>query len=333
MEHVGLWLKFAAASAIVILAGLSLTKNAERLAVAMGWGHAFAGFVVLGWATSLPEVTISVSAITELQSPALAAGNITGSVIFNLAILALLDLLADKGAGREPGGAHGLLPLGVFNIVMLGGLLALLLSAALVEAITPATAGFFLVGGYLAATLHAYLTQRDEGDNGESDDEDRVKAGPAALRCLFAGAVILGAGIWLSHLGDAVAEAYQLDEGFIGTLFLGAVSSLPELVTGLAAVRAGLLALAAGSILGSNVFNLGILGVCELIHVSGGSDRRPMVVDANDPRMAANLGAGLGLTLLALVLVRARPAGMPRGGLRAVAGVMLAIYFVTLAFA
>jgi len=330
MEHVGLWLKFAAASAIVIGAGLSLTKNAERLAVAMGWGHAFAGFVVLGWATSLPEVTISVSAITDLQSPALSAGNITGSVIFNLAILSLLELLADREAGRAPGGARGLLPLGLFNLVMIGGLLALLLSATLADALAPSTAGLFLVAGYLAATLHAYTSQRGEI---APDDPGRGDPRAAGLRCLLAGGVILGAGIWLSHLGDQVADAYQLEEGLIGTVFLGAVSSLPELVTGLAAVRAGLLALAAGSILGSNVFNLGILGVCELLHVHGGPDRGPMIVAANDPRMAANLAAGFALTLLALWLVRARPAGMSRGGLRTIAGVMFTIYLLTLAFA
>ena len=80
--------------------------------------------------------------------------------------------------------------------------------------------------------------------------------------------VILGAGVWLSHIGDAMATSYALEEGLVGTIFLAAVSSLPELVTGLAAVRAGLLALAAGSILGSNVFNLGILGVADLVHQS-----------------------------------------------------------------
>ena len=49
MEQVELWLKFLLASGIVIGAGLSLTRNAEKLAESMGWGHAFAGFVILGW--------------------------------------------------------------------------------------------------------------------------------------------------------------------------------------------------------------------------------------------------------------------------------------------
>ncbi|GJM20443.1 MAG: cation transporter [Planctomycetota bacterium] len=330
MEHLGLWLKFATASAIVIGAGLSLTKNAERLAVAMGWGHAFAGFVVLGWATSLPEVTISVSAVTSLDSPALAAGNITGSVIFNLAILALLDLLADPMAGRDRSGAQGLAPLAIFNLVLMTGLLALLLSSGLREALSPLTAGCFLLGGYLAATVHAWWSQRGESESGEA--VERGEAGAAAWRCLVAGGVILGAGIWLSHLGDAVAEAYQLDEGLIGTLFLGGVSSLPELVTGLAAVRLGLISLAVGSILGSNVFNLGILGVCELLYVNAGADRPPLIVAASDPRMAANLGASLALTVLALWLVRARSSGAKRSFLATLSSVMLLIYVSVLAF-
>ena len=121
MEQLELWLKFLLAAGIVITAGLSLTTNAERLASALGWGHAFAGFVILGWATSLPEVTISVSAVLDVHSAGLSAGNITGSVIFNLAILALLGLLLERTTAPVDVSGQGVMPLGVFNVMMLTG--------------------------------------------------------------------------------------------------------------------------------------------------------------------------------------------------------------------
>lgn len=328
MEHVELWLRFAAASAIVIAAGLSLTKNAERLALAMGWGQAFAGFVILGWATSLPEVVISISSAVSMESPGQSAGNITGSVIFNLAILALLDLLADPGAGRKRGQTHGISALTLFNSVMLIGLLAVLLIPGLGGALPRSVVGFFLVAGYLAATLHAWSSQRPETE----DPVQGLSRRRAALACLGGGLAILGAGLWLSQLGDEMATTFQLEEGLVGTIFLGGVSSLPELVTGLAAVRLGLMVMCAASILGSNVFNLGILGVCELLWISGDEGRGAMILDADDPRMSANLLAGLLLTLLALRLVRRRQNGVSRGALARISALMLAIYVGVLAF-
>ncbi|MCB9898423.1 MAG: hypothetical protein H6825_10500 [Planctomycetes bacterium] len=335
MEHVLLWLEFAAAAAIVVAAGLSLTRNAERLAAAMGWGHAFAGFVVLGWATSLPEVTISISAITEVGNPGLAAGNITGSVIFNLAILGLLELFAVRRRIACHGDPRGVMPLGVFNLAMLTGAIAItFLHDDLEGSVWSRTLGVFLLGGYTLATLHGWRGQRE----GASNDADGVPAEtgdrlPATLRCLAAGAVIMLAGLWLARIGDSLASTYALSSSFVGTLFLASVSSLPELVTGLAALRLGLLTLAAGSILGSNIFNLGVLGVCDLVYQTGATAGRPLVQDAEPHRMAANLAAGLLLTLLGMLTVRLRVARAAPRAVGAGAVAMLAVYVVVVALA
>lgn len=333
MEHAELWLKFTAAALIVVGAGMSLTKNAENLADAMGWGHAFAGFVILGWATSLPEVTISVSAVTEVGSADLSTGNITGSVIFNLAILALLELLSRRALRRSPGAARGVLALGGFNLVLLIALALAMHRPGWVSGRGSAAIGLILVGGYLATTLHAWLT-RDQGEDEPAEEapepSDRPGAGGLMLRCALAGAAILGAGIWLTHLGDRLAQTYDLEQGLVGSLFLACVSSLPELVTGLQAMRLGLLIMAAASILGSNIFNLGILGACDLIYLRVVDGSQAMVAAAQGQGLWWNVLAALGMTGLAILAVRSRARDGTRG-LRVVSAlVMLGLYLAAL---
>lgn len=327
MEHPELWFKFTVAALIVVAAGLSLTKNAEKLADAMGWGHAFAGFVILGWATSLPEVTISVSAVTEVGSAALAVGNITGSIIFNLAILALLEWMALKQRGSALG-ADGTSALGLFSVVLMAGMLSVMLWPALATGSTSRAVGWLLVGGYLGTTAHAWFSQKRAPEAGA-----RLSPGlpwPTIGRCLAAGAVILGMGVWLTYIGKELAATYHLEESLVGTIFLACVSSLPELVTGLGAVKLGLLTMATASILGSNIFNLGILGVCDLLYQTGERAGVPIVVAAEDARLTENVIAALGMTVLALWAVKLR--GSERGrGLRVMVSLgMLALYFAAL---
>jgi len=327
MEHIELWFKFTVAALIVVSAGLSLTKKAEKLAQALGWSHAFAGFVILGWATSLPELTISVSAVTEVGSPALAMGNITGSLIFNLAILALLDLKSrHQRETRSPG--EGITPLGVFNLVLLAGMLAIMWWPTMATGALSRSVGFFLIAGYLATSLHAWFNQKSP----RVEEIELYPRFPWDLvgGCLLSGGMILGAGVWLAHIGNDLASTYQLEEGLVGTLFLACISSLPELVTGFGAVKLGLLTMAAGSILGSNIFNLGILGVCDLIFQTGEQAGTSIVVAANDPRMTQNVLAALIMTALALVAVRLR-AHQASGDVRLVlALVILLVYAVAL---
>lgn len=327
MEHFELWFKFTVAALIVVAAGLSLTKNAEKLADAMDWGHAFAGFVILGWATSLPELTISISAVTEIGSAALSVGNITGSVIFNLAILAILEMIAlrHRGSGLDDG---GIAALGIFNLVLMTGMLVVMWRPQIAVGALSHSVGILLVGGYLATTAHAWFSQR--ADSTAAPRQRTQLPWPIITRCFGAGTVILGTGIWLSHIGEDLATTYDLDEGVVGTLFLAGVSSLPELVTGLGAVKLGLLTMATASILGSNIFNLGILGICDLLYQTGERAGVPIVVAADDAQLTANVMAALAMTCLALGAVWLRSRARVQPARVAVALTMVAMYLAAL---
>lgn len=81
--------------------------------------------------------------------------------------------------------------------------------------------------------------------------------------------IILGAGVWLAYLGEAIAEQTGLGDSFIGALLLTATTSLPEVVTSLAAIRLNAVDLAVSNVFGSNLFNLGILGSFDWVYFKG----------------------------------------------------------------
>ena len=89
--------KIFSAATIIVIASLVLSYTAGQIARSTGWGSTFVGNFFLAIATSLPEMVVTFSAI-RLGSFALAAGNIFGSNIFNIAILIIADLFYFPGS-------------------------------------------------------------------------------------------------------------------------------------------------------------------------------------------------------------------------------------------
>ena len=83
---------FSGSTAVVVLAGVFLTRFADGIAKATGLGSLLVGSIFLAGATSLPELMVDVSA-AHMQKADLAVGGIVGSSLFNLLILALIAML------------------------------------------------------------------------------------------------------------------------------------------------------------------------------------------------------------------------------------------------
>lgn len=81
---------------IIIIAAVFLPKIGEGIAVSTGWGNTFVGNIFIAISTSLPEIVVSISAL-RMDAVDLAIGNLFGSNIFNLLILAIDDLFFTKG--------------------------------------------------------------------------------------------------------------------------------------------------------------------------------------------------------------------------------------------
>lgn len=264
---------------LVVMVGRRLSRSADVLAEKTGLGRTWVGAILLAGATSLPELATGVSAITFLDAPDLAAGGVFGSCLFNLLILALLDSLSGPDAiFKQAHIGHGLTAsLGCMLLCVAAGGMLLVDSNVLVVLGwigLPSLLLFLLYG--MSARLIALFEQRRQAEqekagNKPSETEQYAHISRLQAYLLFGGlaaaTVILG--IWLASLGDQVAEVTGLGESFIGALLLAAATSLPEVVASLEAVRIKAVDLAISNIFGSNIFNLAILAVYDLVYWRG----------------------------------------------------------------
>jgi len=90
------WRRFGLAAAVVLAAGSWLPSIADQLAQTMGWSRSFVGTLFMAFVTTLPEIAVTLSAL-RLRALDMAIGNLLGSNLFNVAILAIDDLFYTRG--------------------------------------------------------------------------------------------------------------------------------------------------------------------------------------------------------------------------------------------
>ncbi|MBD3296801.1 MAG: hypothetical protein GF392_05480, partial [Candidatus Omnitrophica bacterium] len=116
-------------------------------------------------------------------------------------------------------------------------------------------------------------------------------------------AVVMAAGFWMARIGDRIVERTLLSETFTGTLLLGFVTSMPELIVSFAALRAGSPDMAVGNLLGSNLFDLCVIPVLDLF------TRSPIVGQLTPGQMLSTVTV-LIMSVIAYLGIRYRGPGM-----------------------
>ncbi len=264
-------LTFIALSAAIIVAAMWLAKFGDQIAVRTGLGGSVVGLVLLAGATSLPELSVGYSAV-RMDAVDLTAGGVLGSSLVNLLILALADLIS-----RRPGriltrgaAAHALsatVGMLLTGIVLLGILEHLPYSFM---GVGPPSWGVVIVYALCARLL--FLDERESSKQAAAEissielNDTTDRAGALALSgtgFALSAAVIFFVAPQLARTADTIAEVTGLGRTFIGTLFLAVVTSLPEAVSTIAAVRLGAVDMAIANIFGSNAFNMVILATLD----------------------------------------------------------------------
>ena len=271
-----LWTYLAATAGVILIASWFLAKSADVMAEKTGLGRSFAGVVLLATATSLPELGTGVSSIVLVDAPDLAAGDAFGSNVFNLLIIGLLDLYWRNGPILNAVGTTSVV-VGVLGIAVI----ATAVVATFIHGATSSLSSWplsplsiLVLLMFLAAMFLIYHHDKPEKKASASESEGVRYAGASLPKAVLAYAVsatvVVIAAIWLSKTGDAIAKEVGLDESFVGTLFLAFSTSLPELATSIAAVRIKAPELAVSSVLGSNIFNMGVvLFIDDAVYTEG----------------------------------------------------------------
>lgn len=231
------------------IGGELLVRGSVGIAQKLGVSTLFTGLVIVGFATSMPEMVASVQA-SLAGSPEIAWGNIVGSNLANtlliLGVSALVMPIALSGSGRR----DAIVALGV--TVLLWVLAASQMGARWI--------GFALLAGIILYIVWRYrhpgASQLDE----EEDEEGPSNAVVAVLLFLAGlGILVLGGDALVTGAID-LARIFSVPETVIGLTVVAVGTSLPELAASIAAAVRGKSGLAIGNVLGSNIYNILLIG-------------------------------------------------------------------------
>ena len=153
----------------------------------------------------------------------------------------------------------------------------------------------YLTGARLLATFQRKRAVEVLEQEAEVLHYDRISRRRAFLTFGGAALVVVVTGVWLSSLTDQIAAETGLGRSFVGALFLGVSTSLPEITASLTAVRIGAIDLAIGNVLGSNLFNVTLLAVYDVF--DGGANLWAVMSNANA------LGLIIAMMMTAVVIV------------------------------
>ena len=268
-----IWLELLACLAAIALAGYQLSRYGDAIADKSKLSRSWVGLALIATVTSLPELATGVSAVAAAEAPDIAVGDVLGSCVFNLAILVVLDFLHRKQSvytrasqGHVVSAAFGtaLIAFTGFNLLVYQG--------AAVPAIGHVGLYAPVIVFLYALALRALF--RYEREHVSQFIEEGPTYPELTLRKALAGYVIaamvvVAFGTWLPFVGETLATRMGWTQSFVGTLLVAAVTSTPELVVTVAALRLGAINLAIGGLLGSNLFNIVVLAVDDAFYLSG----------------------------------------------------------------
>ena len=265
-----LLLIFVAASAAVWFAGIQLSNTTDVLSSRFGFGQALGGIILLAIATNLPEIAITTSAALS-HNLGIAIGNILGGIAIQTVVLVLLDII---GLWKEDALTYAAASL---QLVLEGGLVIAVLIISIMGTQLPRSLIFaritpvgllititWIAGVWLLGKARTDLPWQEKGrapgtltgQRGDmtKDTTQQWSTTRVIVVFLIAAIITLIAGVVLEESGNVIATHIGLSGVLFGSTVLAAATSLPELSTGLASVKAGAYNLAFSDIFGGNAF-------------------------------------------------------------------------------
>ena len=306
---------------------------ADQLADRTGLGEAFVGAVFLGASTSLPGITASVTAAWDGHA-SLALSNALGGIAIQTAFLAVADIAYRKANLEHAAASLGNLMWGALLIALLAGLLAAMAAPEVawlgVHPVTPLLFLAYAMGVRLVSEAREEPMWRPRLTGATRLDlptpEGPGEAGLVRLWAAFAagGAMVMAAGWAVARSAESLVAQTPLSQSLVGALMMAVVTSLPELVTSLAAVRRGALTLVVGGVLGGNAFDTLFAAAADAAYRPGSLYHAAGSQEAAQAALTVLMAA-----VLVLGLLRRQRLGPGRIGSESV--IILVLYFLGVA--
>lgn len=269
-----LWLQFAACTMMIVYSGTKLARYGDVIAEKTGMGRAWVGLILMASVTSLPELVTGISSVTFAGTPNIAVGNVLGACVFNLSIIALLDMLHGPGpifCRAE----HGHILSAGYSTILACVVGVSILARDHIPVI--GSIGLYtplIIGIYITGIRSVFLFEKRKiaefvSDKAEMARYGNITARSAAMRYALHAVIIILVATLLPFIGERLAEHTGLGSSFFGTVFIAMATTLPELTVSVSALRIGAADMAIANLLGSNMFNIFILALDDLLYVPG----------------------------------------------------------------
>jgi cation:H+ antiporter len=306
----GLWqaiIVFLLSAAVLVKAGSSLAAYADQIAERMRMSRLFVGTLMLAFATSLPEVVTDITA-ARADAPDLAVGDLLGSSMANMAILAVIDLLyrgqvwpsVELGHARVAAVAVGLTAIATLSILTgsEAGIGWVGFAPILIMVLYVLSIAWFRRMPLLARPGYEGSRIPLQKPTGWSE-----KAAKFSVPKLWFGFGIAVAFIFTSApiatlAVKAIAHHTGLEQSFLGAALLAVTTSLPELVASIASLRIGAYDMAVGNLFGSNVANMSVLLFADMAYAEG-----PILAAVAPSQAIAGVGAILMMAIAVAAIV------------------------------
>src|SRR6056300_321168 len=236
---------------LLYIGGEGVLKGVLVIARKFKLSNILVSAVIIGFGTSLAELTVSVEAVL-IGSPDIALGNIIGNILLVTAIAALITpiMLKNLEINRD-----------IFVMIVAS---LLLLFFKFIDWLN------FYSGVIFLLILFSYISYsyfQDQKGNGEKEENlENLSLIKAIIYSVIGLAILILGGWLLVNSSIKIAQSYGISEAVIGLTIVAVGTAIPELTTTIIASIKKHNDLVIGNILGSNIFNiLGILGVTLLI--------------------------------------------------------------------
>jgi len=294
-----LWLAYILCTGLIIYSGTKLSKYGDIIAEKLQLGRVWIGMVLLATVTSIPELVTGISSVTIADVPDIAVGNVLGSCVFNMLILAGLDAIRPEPISSR---AH-------FGHILSAGFAILLLSITIM--------GLFIgkyfypvdwIGSYSFLIMLLYFTSIKTVYSFERKQisefvkevalelkYEKVSMRKALLKFSVNALLVVLAALVLPEVGERLAIETGLGQIFVGNILIAFSTALPEMVVSVSAVKMGAVDLAIGNLFGSIIFNIFILAVDDVFFIKG-----PLLSFVDQNHIVSGVSA-LAMTSIAVV--------------------------------
>jgi len=298
-----LWLLFLICALIIIFTGTKLTHYGDIISEKTGLGRVWIGAALIPLATSLPEITSS-SGAAWINAPDLAIGNVFGSIMFNLLIIAIADFV------HGPGPLLSEVNTGQILTAILGIFLCAIAALSILTKPTLMLVGIgidsliLIVLYFLGIIVIFKYSKKNKPEDVLGLPEGNYAAYSLLhtnIKFLIAAIIIIFTAIKLAQVANSLADLTGWGTTFMGTIFLAIVTSLPELVTSITAIKIKAFDLAIGIVLGANILDMTIPFFSDIFYAG------PPILSVVSPQHIISALMAIILTSIAIASIVYKP--------------------------